>query len=160
VYLNPELNAFATADGSVRVYSGLMDLLNDDELRSVLGHEMGHVVLGHAKDRTRLAAVTELGKETAGGAAGSKYGAAGQILAQQGAQMIEQVIHAQFSQSQEESADDYGLKTLIEKKKNPIGAVSALRKLAQVNGAESSILATHPDPVSRARRLISELRAR
>jgi Zn-dependent protease with chaperone function len=48
VYMSEQVNAFAMADGTVRVYSGLMDLMNDDELRFVIGHEIAHVKLGHS----------------------------------------------------------------------------------------------------------------
>jgi metalloprotease len=44
VYLSSNVNAFAMADGTIRIYSGLMDMLNDQELLFVVGHEMGHVV--------------------------------------------------------------------------------------------------------------------
>lgn len=44
VYLVKDVNAFATADGSVRVFSGLMDIMDDNELLAVIGHEIGHVV--------------------------------------------------------------------------------------------------------------------
>ena len=43
VYRTPQVNAFATADGSIRIYSGLMDRMSDDELMAVVGHEMGHI---------------------------------------------------------------------------------------------------------------------
>src|SRR6187402_1490891 len=43
VYLTKDVNAFATADGSVRVFSGLMDIMDDNELIAVIGHEIGHV---------------------------------------------------------------------------------------------------------------------
>ena len=43
VYKKNEVNAFACADGSVRVYSGLMDIMTDNEVLGVIGHEMGHV---------------------------------------------------------------------------------------------------------------------
>ena len=42
VYRTPQVNAFATADGSIRIYSGLMDRMSDDELMAIVGHEMGH----------------------------------------------------------------------------------------------------------------------
>ena len=35
------------ADGTIRVYSGLMDLMTDDELLFVIGHEMGHVAVSY-----------------------------------------------------------------------------------------------------------------
>jgi putative metalloprotease len=38
VYLSPRINAFAMADGTIRIYSGLMDMLDDRELLFVIGH--------------------------------------------------------------------------------------------------------------------------
>ncbi len=49
VYLTSDINAFACPDGSVRVFSALMDELTDDELLGVIGHEIGHVALRHSK---------------------------------------------------------------------------------------------------------------
>ncbi|XQM35116.1 Lipoprotein [Cupriavidus sp. H19C3] len=43
VYMTKDVNAWAMANGCVRVYSGLMDMMTDDEVRGVLGHEIGHV---------------------------------------------------------------------------------------------------------------------
>ena len=43
VYQTSEINAFACADGSVRVFSALMDIMSDEELLGVIGHEIGHV---------------------------------------------------------------------------------------------------------------------
>ena len=50
VYRTDDVNAFASGDGSVRVYSGLMDLMTDDELIAVIGHEIGHVVHQDSKN--------------------------------------------------------------------------------------------------------------
>jgi len=55
VYMTKDVNAWAMANGCIRVYSGLMDLMNDDELRGVIGHEIGHVALGHSKSRMQTA---------------------------------------------------------------------------------------------------------
>ncbi|MCL7667204.1 metallopeptidase YcaL, partial [Klebsiella pneumoniae] len=43
VYMTSDVNAWAMANGCVRVYSGLMDMMNDNEIEGVLGHELGHV---------------------------------------------------------------------------------------------------------------------
>jgi putative metalloprotease len=45
VYMAKDVNAFAMANGCIRVYSGLMDMMNDNEVEAVIGHEMGHVAL-------------------------------------------------------------------------------------------------------------------
>src|SRR5690606_21571392 len=48
VYLADDVNAFAMADGTVRVFSGLMDAMPDDQVLAVIGHEIGHVKLKHS----------------------------------------------------------------------------------------------------------------
>ena len=49
LYNVADVNAFATPDGSIRVMAGLMFIMTDDEVLSVIGHEIGHVKLQHAK---------------------------------------------------------------------------------------------------------------
>ena len=67
VYLTEEVNAWAMGNGCIRVYSGLMELMSDNEIEGVLGHEMGHVALGH----TRKAAQTAYAAAAVRGAAGA-----------------------------------------------------------------------------------------
>ena len=82
VYLKKQVNAFALADGTIRIYSGLMDMLDDGELRFVIGHEMGHIVKEHTLKQIRLAyAARAVRKGIA-----SQYGAAGDIARSQLAQ--------------------------------------------------------------------------
>ena len=50
VYDVIDVNAFACGDGSIRVFSSLMDLMTDDELMAIIGHEIGHVVHTDVKD--------------------------------------------------------------------------------------------------------------
>ena len=58
VYLADEINAFAMPDGTIRVYSGLMDVMKDDELVAVIGHEIGHVKYEHSLTQFKKAAMT------------------------------------------------------------------------------------------------------
>lgn len=39
VYMAKDVNAFAMANGCIRVYSGLMDMMTDNEVEAVIGHE-------------------------------------------------------------------------------------------------------------------------
>ena len=55
VYETKEVNAWAMNNGCVRVYSGLMAMMTDDEVRGVVGHEIGHVALGHSKKSMQVA---------------------------------------------------------------------------------------------------------
>lgn len=72
VYNVVDINAFACPDGSVRVFSSLMDIMNDDELLGVIGHEIGHVLKHHSKNAFRTQLLTGAAKDavsSAGGAA-------------------------------------------------------------------------------------------
>ena len=55
VYQSNTVNAFASGDGSVRVYTGLMDAMNDDEVFAVIGHELGHLINKDVRDAYRAA---------------------------------------------------------------------------------------------------------
>lgn len=151
VYLTQQVNAFAMADGSVRIYSGLMDLMNNEELLFVIGHEMGHVVNNHSKKKVLLTyASSALRKGLA-----SQNNELGQIAQSVVGAFAEQLTKAQFSQHEEREADDYGSAFVIEQGYQIGGAVSALKKLALIAKNKHTFLSSHPNPQSRAERLIS-----
>ncbi|OGQ94219.1 MAG: peptidase M48 [Deltaproteobacteria bacterium RIFOXYD12_FULL_57_12] len=152
VYLADEVNAFAMADGSIRIYSGLMDMLDDDELRFVIGHEMGHVAKEHMRKKMQLAyAARAVRKGIA-----SQTGVVGEFARSQVGGFSELLMGAQFSQLEEKEADDYGLSFLKKRGYEPAAAIAALRKLATL-GDKHSFLASHPAPGKRAARLESQL---
>jgi len=53
---DPEVNAMAIGMDKpfVVITSGMVDLMDEDEIRFVIGHELGHVLSGHAVYRTML----------------------------------------------------------------------------------------------------------
>ena len=147
VYLTPDVNAFAMADGTVRVYSGLMDKMSDDELRFVIGHEIGHVKLGHSKKALQTAYATSAARD----AAASAGNTAVSVLSQSAlGDLAEKLVHAQFSQSQESDADAYSVHFMQRKKYNTQAAVTALRKLQDLGGGQESMFSSHPAPGERA----------
>jgi putative metalloprotease len=155
VYVSPEVNAFAMADGTIRLYSGLMDLLGDGELQFVIGHEMGHVTKKHLRQKIQLAyaaSAVRTGIASQNSAAGA---AAGSLLGG----LAEALLNAQFSQLEEKEADDAGLAYLKGRAIDPAAAVSALKKLAGL-GKGHSFLSSHPDPDLRAERLQAQLEGR
>ncbi|MGB3072201.1 MAG: M48 family metalloprotease [Ottowia sp.] len=149
VYLTQDVNAWAMDNGCIRVYSGLMDLMNDDEVRGVLGHEIGHVALGHSKKSMQTAYAASAVRSAAANSGNSAVAALSQS---QAGELGEKFINAQFSQSQESAADDYSFDLLTEKKMNRQGLVTAFQKLAKLSGGSSgsSILSSHPPSEQRA----------
>lgn len=149
VYLTDEVNAFALPNGGVRVYSGLMDRMTDDELLYVIGHEIGHVMMGHSKQQTRANMMSSAALQALS-SSGTTVGAlsSGAI-----GQLGHQLVNAQYSQAHEYEADAYGLKILKQQGKSKDAAASALRKLAAIGGNNSSMFSSHPNPSARADRI-------
>ena len=153
VYLSKEINAFASPDGSIRVYSGLMDMMTDDELHYVIGHEIGHVKLNHSLSAYRA---EFLARATRKGIAASNS-TAGSVAKSNFAGLIEEAFNAQYSQEAERQADDYGLNFNKKHKYSPKAAISALEKLAKLSDSEGGVFASHPAPDERAKRLKNQL---
>jgi len=150
VYLTEEVNAFAMANGTVRIYSGLMDLMDDGELLFVIGHEMGHVVKKHSRKKVVLAyASSALRKGLA-----SQQNNIGEIASSAIGALAQQLTHAQFSQHEEKQADDYGVVFLQNQGYGIDPGVSALNKLEELAG-QHTFLSSHPQPRKRAERLES-----
>lgn len=148
VYLTKEVNAWAMASGCIRVYSGLMDMMNDNEVTAVLGHEMGHVALGH----TRKAMQVAYGTSALRTAAGSAGGIASELSQSQLADMGEKFVNAQFSQKQESEADDYSFDLLKKRGIDPIGLATSFDKLSKLDGGDNStgMFDSHPPSKERA----------
>lgn len=154
VYQSENVNAFAMADGTVRVYSGLMDLMNDDELRFVIGHEIAHVKLGHNQSSIKTAYLSSSAvKAGAGAVAGNSRGGA-QVMSLAGNQIKEifqKVLTSAHSRSQESEADAYSVQFMKKNKIPSKAASAALLKLAKGAGNRgASFLSSHPAPADRA----------
>jgi Zn-dependent protease with chaperone function len=61
----PNAMAIGTDKPFIVLHTGLIDLLDDEELRFVVGHEVGHILSGHAVYRTMLLILTSLGARLA-----------------------------------------------------------------------------------------------
>lgn len=157
VYLTKDVNAWAMANGCIRVYSGLMDLMSDNEVTAVVGHEMGHVALGH----TRKAMQVAYGTTAARTAAASAGGIAATLSQSQLGEMGEKLVNAQFSQSQESQADDYSFDLLKKRGISQEGLVTSFEKLAKLEGAQqtSSMFDSHPSSSARAEHIRQRIAA-
>lgn len=151
VYQTDDVNAFACADGSVRVYTGLMDLMDDDEVLGVIGHEVGHVAHHDSKNAYKQALLNSALLD----GLSSMGGEMAQLSSSQLAQLGEAAISAKYSRSQESNADDYGYTFLEQHGKNPWAMVHAFEKLKTLEGNSATsnvarqMFSSHPDTDSR-----------
>jgi putative metalloprotease len=153
VYITQDVNANATADGSVRVYSGLMDMMTDNELLFVIGHEIGHVVDGDSLDKVRMAYGTSGAIKAA--ASANKIANVALNSSQLG-DLLNTVLNAQFSQKQESDTDAYAYEFMKKNKIDTKAAVSALQKLG---GGGTDVMSTHPGSGDRAKAIQAKITA-
>lgn len=151
VYLVKDINAFACADGSVRVFAGLMDMMDDNELLAVIGHEIGHVVNHDSRDAVKAA----YKKEALVDAASSQSGKIDALSKTQLGKLGSAMIDSKHSRKQESDADLFSY-NFMKKNGYDVNAVeSAFRILQNLSeGAESSfitkMMSSHPDSGKRA----------
>ena len=113
-------------DFSVHVTAGLMKILNsEEEVAGVLGHEIGHVRLGHYNKGVGRA----VGWVIAGNLLGRIGGLAGTI-AQGAGQIGMNLAESGFSRGQEVEADDYGTELLKRAGYDPYGLYRAMKAFA------------------------------
>ncbi len=151
VYLVKDINAFACDDGSVRVFAGLMDVMDDNELLAVIGHEIGHVVNHDTRDAIKAAYKKEALLDAASSQSGKIETLTGSQLGKIGSAMID----SKHSRKQESQADSFSY-DFMKKNGYDVNAVeSAFRILQNLSeGAESSfmtkMMSSHPDSGKRA----------
>ena len=151
VYLTKDVNAFATADGSVRVYSGLMDVMDDNELIAVIGHEIGHVHNHDSRDAMKALYQKEALIEGAASQSDKIAAVTDSQLAKIGSAMIDN----KHSRKQETEADLFAYDFMKKNGYNVNAEESAFRVLAKMSGgAQSSfidqMMSSHPDSSLRA----------
>jgi predicted Zn-dependent protease len=135
-------NAFALPGGFVFITEALVDLCEHDqgELAFFLGHEMAHVLRGHAKDQ--LTASAFLNAVTA------RLTGAGL--------MLRQVLAKGYSRDLELEADREGARLAAAAGFDSRAAVRGLRRLAEASTDNAGLLeyfSSHPPLAERVRRL-------
>lgn len=150
-----QFNAFAAPAGLVFFYSGLIETMADeDQLLSVLAHEIGHVVSRHIAQR--------LDKGTKVGALSLLLGIAGLALGVPGLSQglltgslaAGQSINLQYSREDEEQADRLSYGWMQQMQRDPQAMREMLKTMRRVTrysmGSEvPQYLLTHPNPEAR-----------
>ena len=157
VYKNDEVNAFACADGNVRVYTGLLDVMTDNEALGVIGHEVGHVALKHTLNAYKMSLYASAAMDVIASTGNMAAALTDSVLGQLG----EQMINAKYSRKQETEADDFGYEFLKGANKNPYYMAMAFEKLMSKSesgtptqiSSIANLFSSHPDTQSRIDRV-------
>ena len=136
-----QVNAFCMPGGKIAFYSGILDQLQltDDEVATVMGHEIAHALREHARARMGKNAATSIGASVLSNVLG--LGQLGQTVTSYGAQLLT----LQFSRSDESDADLVGMELAARAGFDPRAGVTLWQKMAAASrGAPPQWLSTHP----------------
>ena len=146
LFENDNPNAFALPGGKVGVNTGLFTVAtNDDQLATVIGHEVAHAIARHGNERMSQGLLAQGGVAAAGIATGgSGLATAGSALAAQ------YLFTLPNSRTQESEADHIGLLYMAEAGYNPRESVNLwLNMQAAGAGRQLEWMSTHPAPGNR-----------
>lgn len=149
VYEDDQPNAFALPGGYVVVNTGLMRVAeNQDQMATVIGHEMAHVLANHANERASTQSLTGTGL--------------GVVNAVTGSDTLTQLIGAgaqyglllPYSRRQESEADLLGLDLMASAGFNPQASVALWQNMTAAGGsAPPEWASTHPSSGGRTQGL-------
>lgn len=161
VFEDPQVNAFALPGGKIGVYSGLLKVAKgQDQLATVLGHETGHVVAQHGRERTSQQLVTEGGLAAAGAILGNANDPKHDLMLAALGVGAQVGVALPFSRVQEAEADEIGLDLMAKSGFNPNEAIALWRNMQASGGAAPpQWLSDHPSDENRIKDLQARLPA-
>ena len=143
-----EINGFSMPGGHVYITTALLKMANDNELASVLCHEVGHIAARHSlKTLKKRQEYNDIAKSI-----GEITGVAGDIGRDLGvalAQIAGEGILTFHSQDEEREADFLGVRDMSKAGFDPQGMITMFQKLQRIENQSPDLLGSlfsdHPD---------------
>lgn len=146
------VNACALSDGSIYVYTGLVDLVEEpEELAFIMCHEFSHVILNHTAEKVSVGILVSLLWQLiifyfVGGDFDLSF-------------VKDLLVNLPLSRAAETEADIQGLKLMYKAGFGVQGAIGLMEKFKEhEKGASTALLATHPLSKDRSKILKSEIK--
>ena len=157
-----QINAFAMAGGKVGVFSGLYRITeNDDELASVIAHEIAHVTAKHIHSQLSQEMLVKTGGLVGGVALmGSGAGMLTSSAIMNAYGLTAGVSGLAFDRKKEKEADYIGLMYMARAGYDPEASVKVLEKLDAESSnqpVQAAFLSTHPSNPERITQLLDAL---
>ena len=156
------VNAFCMPGGKIAFYTGIIDQLQltEDEIATIMGHEIGHALLEHGRARMSEQVLKNVGISVAAAVFNL-----GQISGELLAQAANLAVSLPYARRQESDADLVGLELAARAGYDPRAAVSVWHKMAKLSksgakdarGQPPQFLSTHPSHESRIREIEANL---
>lgn len=127
-----EVNAYASGENEICVYTGLLKFVEDDaELAGVIAHEIGHIINNHVAKQSIVSTITATAISNANIDSRLKTGAA----------VAQNLSMKKMSRNDEYEADITGVDLIKNAGYNPLAMVSVLYK---ISGKYVDFIQTHP----------------
>ncbi|HEX8173668.1 MAG TPA: M48 family metallopeptidase [Pyrinomonadaceae bacterium] len=145
---NKEINAYSAPGGHIYITTALLAMANDDELASVLSHEVGHVVARHSLKTIQQSQFLGGIADLIGSVTGVAGDAAGQ-LGKAAATIVASGLLASHNREEEREADYLGVNGMAKAGFDPQGMITMFEKLQRMSrtnpGLMGSLFSDHPD---------------
>jgi predicted Zn-dependent protease len=153
------VNAFCMPGGKIAFFTGILDALQltDDEVASIMGHEIGHALLEHGRARMSEQVAKSIGISIAAIVLNL-----GQLSTEVLAQAANLAVSLPYARSQETDADLVGLELAARSGHDPRAAVTLWQKMSQLGqktgkGQPPQFLSTHPANETRIKQIEATL---
>jgi predicted Zn-dependent protease len=156
VFNDSDANAFALPGGKIGVYTGMLKVAeNQDQLATVIGHEVAHVLARHSNERISQKFAVEQGLSLINAIASPQSGTGQTLMGLLGVGAQYGVLMP-YSRIQESEADILGLDLMAKAGFDPRESTRLWVNMARAGGGQPpEFLSTHPSHSTR----ISELNA-
>ena len=160
VFDSPQINAFALPGGKIGVYTGLIELTeNQHQLAAVIGHEVGHVIAEHGNERMSSSALIGVGMEVTNQLLkANEIASSNMIMAGLGLG-VQVGVQLPFGRTHESEADLIGLDLMAKAGFDPQQSINLWENMAQASGdnRQPELLSTHPLPSTRIQNLANNM---
>ena len=152
VFDDPQVNAFALPGGKIGVYTGLLEVTeNQEQLAAVIGHEVGHVIAEHGNERMSSSTLIGIGMEATNALLETKQIANNNLIMAAIGAGVQVGLQLPFSRTHESEADLIGLDLMAMSGFAPEQSVKLWENMAKASGGarQPELLSTHPLPTTR-----------
>ncbi len=156
------VNAFCMPGGKIAFFTGIIDQLQltDDEISTIMGHEIGHALLEHGRARMSEQVLKSVGISLA-----AAFFNLGQVSAELLAQAANLAVSLPYARKQESDADLVGLELSARAGHDPRAAVAVWQKMSRLsqvgakggNSQPPQFLSTHPSNDARIKQIEANL---
>jgi predicted Zn-dependent protease len=145
LFEDDQVNAFALPGGKIGVYTGLLKAAkNQDQLATVIGHEVAHVIAQHGNERVSTTYATQTALSLAQALGDASNPASGQLMGLLGVGAQVGIL-LPYSRTQESEADLIGLDLMAKAGFDPAASVALWRNMSEAGGGQPpELLSTHP----------------